>query len=201
MKLARIVIILLTVIIGLAGYAVYALNKSQVSPSTTPPTLTANNNCTPAFADGGGPYYTPNAPFRKVIAPEQHNGEKLIVSGKILRSDCTTPAGNVILDIWQANESGNYEDVWYRGQIKTDNEGNYEFETVIPSGYGEGTGYRPPHIHFKVHENGQTLVTSQIFFPEVKGTPGFDDAYIMSLSTNTQNGKTSHTGKHNIILP
>lgn len=146
-------------------------------------------------------YYTPNAPFRNTIATEQNGGEKLTVSGKDLRKDCTTPAANIVLDIWQANESGNYEDEWYRGQVKTDKEGTYEFETVIPNGYGEGTGYKPPHIHFKVHENGKTLITSQIFFPEVKGTPGFDDAYIMSLSSNTQNNTTSHTREHSVILP
>ncbi len=54
MKLARIIIIVLTIIIGIAGYAVYALNKSQTPESEKPTSSTVNKNCTPAFARGGG---------------------------------------------------------------------------------------------------------------------------------------------------
>lgn len=161
----------------------------------------AASPCKPAFADGGGPYYKPNSPMRKKIVPESNAGETLLINGKVMQSDCKSPAANVVVDIWQANESGSYQDEWYRGKIKTDNNGNYEFETVIPKGYGEGTGYRPPHIHFKVFEGNKEIITSQMFFPESKGTPGFEDAYIIKVESKQVNGKTFHTGTHNIILP
>lgn len=154
-------------------------------------------DCTPTFMDGGGPYYQPNIPFRDMIAPDENNGDSLVVEGRILQNDCETPVANATLDIWQANESGNYEDEWYRGKVKTDSKGNYTFETVVPQGYGEGTGYRPPHIHFKVHINGNVVVTSQMFFPEAKGKPGFDDAYIMKVEESGD----QLLGYHDIILP
>lgn len=196
----KYLLVLIGIIILIAfatGYVRINPNRSEnqqiVQPKAT--------NCIPTFADGGGPYYKPNTPFRSKISPEQNNGEKLIVSGKILRNDCTTPVSDAVLDIWQANESGNYEDEFYRGKVRSDNEGNYSFETVIPKGYGEGTGYRPPHIHFKVFVEDREIITSQMFFPQVKGTPRFDDAYTMKLERKTESGSIVNYGSHNIILP
>lgn len=182
-----------------AGIAIAILVSLMVGVNSA--RLPMPDSCTPTFFDGGGPYYKPNVNFRKKIAPKNNNGEKLTVRGRLLRRDCKTPVRGAILDIWQANESGNYEDEWYRGKVRTDIRGNYEFETVIPKGYGEGTGYRPPHIHFKVFEDQKEIITSQMFFPEVAGTPGFDNAFIMQTKSQKRNGKIEHLGSHNIILP
>lgn len=190
MQKSLILGIVFLIIAGFSGYYLSGL-KTQDSPQI----------CKPAFLDGGGPYYKPDVPFRSKIVPENTNGEKLIISGRILKNDCKTPIPDAVLDIWQANESGSYEDEWYRGRIKSDGRGNYKFETVVPKGYGEGTGYRPPHIHFKVIKDEKELITSQMFFPEVKGTPGFNDAYIMKVKSEVKNNKPIHTATHNIILP
>lgn len=166
----------------------------QLSPETPV-------ECIPTFADGGGPYYIPNSPFREKIVPDKHNGVKLLVSGKVLLNDCKTPVKDAIIDIWQANETGNYHDEWYRGKIRTDNNGRYSFETVAPKGYGEGTGYRPPHIHFKIFVEYKEIITSQMFFPDVKGRQGFDDAYIMKVEDKKNEDERFLEASHNIILP
>jgi len=157
--------------------------------------------CVPAFVDGGGPYYKSNVPFRKKITPDQNDGEKLIVKGKVLKNDCKTAMSDVVIDIWQASEEGSYEDEYYRGKVRSDKDGNYSFETIMPKGYGEGTAYRPPHIHFKIFINNAEVITSQMFFPEAKGKPGFEEAYIMNLESKRLFGKVRHYGYHNIILP
>lgn len=178
---------------GILGLLIIRFGGSDQTAVTTP--------CVPTFVDGGGPYYQPNSPFREKIVPDENNGEVLTVSGKVLRRDCQTPVANAVIDLWQANESGNYEDEWYRGQIRTDRSGNYSFITVVPKGYGEGTAFRPPHIHFKVFVEGNEIITSQMFFPESKGRPGFEDAYIMKLESTEKNGEQIHEGYHDIILP
>lgn len=198
MKVKRLLILIFLGLIALSVY-LWTILKSGEKVETVKEQV-VSGNCTPAFRDGGGPYYLPNSPFREKIAPEDSDGENLIVTGKILKSDCVTSLGGAVLDIWQANETGNYEDEWYRGRIITDNGGNFKFETVIPKGYGEGTGYRPPHIHFKVFVDGKEIVTSQMFFPEIKGTEGFDDAFIMSVESKEVGGKVIHYGKHDIVL-
>lgn len=154
-------------------------------------------NCLPAFADGGGPYYLPDQPFRTDIAPENHQGERLVVEGYILNTNCTDVVGNLVLDVWQASEEGEYEDEFYRGQIRIGEDGYYKFETVLPKGYGEGTAYRPPHIHFKVW-NGETEISrSQMFFSDVTDREGFSNQYIIKTS---KEGDTTY-GEYNIILP
>lgn len=201
MTAQRIILVSLLAIIVLTMYRFISQDRSTLlSPSPTP-SNTQQAPCTPTFADGGGPYYKPNSPFRSKLVPETNTGEQLIVTGKVLQGDCSKPVANAVLDIWQANETGNYQDEWYRGQIRTDDQGNYSFESIVPKGYGEGTGYRPPHIHFKVFVEGREIITSQMFFPEAKGKPGFDDAYIMKLETSSEGAKPVHTGTHDIILP
>lgn len=165
------------------------------------PTSTPSRKCKPTFRDGGGPYYLPDAPFRDSIAPDTSNGTPLEVTGTVWKGDCTTPLPGAIIDIWQANESGNYEDEWYRGKIVADQFGSYTFHTVVPQGYGEGTGYRPPHIHFKIFDGETELVTSQMFFPESRGEPGFDDAYIITVTEQAVDGTRVLYGQHDIVLP
>lgn len=194
------VLIFVTLLASVSIVVVVLSNSSQnlpVANSNNPTPLP----CKPAFADGDGPYYKENAPLRTNLAPANTQGKKLVVSGRLFYSDCVTPVANAEIDLWQADETGVYKDDFYRGRIKTNNLGDYKFETIVPKGYGEGTGYRPPHIHFKVRINGNLAVTSEIFFPDVKGKPGFDDAYIMNYEEITEDGKTIANGSHNIYLP
>lgn len=192
----NVFLLLLTVFVGSLWYINENLSKKIEIKTTQTPV-----NCKPAFADGGGPYYQPNAPFRTKLAPEIHTGTKLVVSGKVVKSDCKTDIPNAIIDIWHADENGKYVNDWYRGKIKTNDKGEYSFETVVPKGYGEGTGYRPPHIHFKVFIDNEEVITSQMFFPDVTGKSGFDDAYIMKVETKEENGQSVHYATHTIVLP
>lgn len=172
-------------------------SSADISPISNAPTPSVTNPrpCTPTFADGGGPYYQPNSPYREQLAPPNHNGQSLTVSGRVFQNDCRTPVANAVIDIWHANENGSYEQNWYRGKIVTDSQGHYTFSSIIPKGYGEGTAMRPPHIHFKIFIQNQEIITSQMFFPDVQGR--FESSYIMTLT----NGASFTLGHHDIILP
>lgn len=201
-----VIVITICMIVVFTAFIVYDglenKRKTIVSNSVTPSAQTIPaEGCIPTFADGGGPYYKANSPFRTKIVPDQNNGEKLVVKGKVLLNDCKTPVPAAIIDIWQANETGSYQDEWYRGQVTANDKGEYMFETVVPKGYGEGTAFRPPHIHFKIFRDNVEVITSQMFFPEVEGTPGFDKAYIMKLEEKSAFGTRSFEGYHDIILP
>ncbi len=158
-------------------------------------------DCIPTFQDGDGPYYISDAPFRDVLMPATASGDVLKVSGTLYRNDCNTAVAGAVIDIWQADDTGTYKSDWHRGRITTNKNGSYNFKTVMPGGYGEGTGYRPPHIHFKIWEHGVLRITSEMFFPEVRGRAGFADTYIIKLKSRTKLGKIEHEGYHDIILP
>lgn len=179
--------------------------STQKAPAPTPTPVDEQRvslrpPCVPTFVDGGGPYYKLNAPKRSELAPKNSKGEVLFVTGRVLANDCATPVANVTVDIWQANESGSYEDEWYRGQITSNDRGEYAFSTVIPKGYGEGTGYRPPHIHFKIWKDGKEIITSQMFLPASRAQ-GIEEPYIMTLTKTTEDERTFYRGTHDIILP
>ncbi len=183
------------------GFLMHRLQGNVTTDAGIEARRTALSDCRPTFVDGGGPYYKENSPMRTKISPENANGSKLIISGTILKNDCRTAVPGAILDIWQADENGSYDNEWYRGRVTTNNNGDYSFETVIPKGYGEGTAFRPPHIHFKVWVGNQEIITSQMFFPESKGKKGFEDAYIIQLREQTISSKKVYLGTHPIILP
>lgn len=117
-----------------------------------------------------GPFYRRGAPFRKAIA-EGEPGRRLHVSGTVLGSDGCTPLKGAIVDVWHANRDGRYYDVGadadsppsrfrLRGRALTDEQGRYDFDTVVPGAYG----VRPKHIHYVVsHPEVEPFVT-QLYF-------------------------------------
>lgn len=111
-----------------------------------------------------GPYYTPDTPERKSFLEEGWKGDKLILIGYVLDSNCR-PIPNTWLDFWQADANGEYDNSGYnlRGHQFTDEQGRYSLETIMPGLYSS----RPiRHIHVKVKAPAGGVVTTQLYFPE-----------------------------------
>jgi protocatechuate 3,4-dioxygenase beta subunit len=118
---------------------------------------------TPAQTEG--PFYTPNTPERTNLIEAGMGGTPLLVTGKVLSQNCEPIAG-VMLDFWQTDENGEYDNVGYRmrGHQFTDENGNYTLETILPNRYPG----RTPHLHVKVFApDGQEMLTTQIYFPGI----------------------------------
>jgi protocatechuate 3,4-dioxygenase beta subunit len=140
------------------------------SPSSTPTAIagvtlisTAEVVCDgiPTFAQTEGPYYKAGSPERSSLVEADTVGEVLILTGRVLSTDCD-PIVGALVDIWQADGGGVYDNDGYRlrGRVRTDGDGVYEIETVVP---GEYPG-RTPHIHVKVFEpDGSERLTTQIY--------------------------------------
>ena len=90
-------------------------------------------------------------PFREGQAfAEGIEGERLVLSGRVLNVMTCKPVQGAVLDIWQSNSSGDYDYTGYnlRGKIVTDKDGKYVLDTVYPERLrGEGNMTRPSHIH------------------------------------------------------
>ncbi len=74
------------------------------------------------------------------------------------------PIPGAVVDFWQADASGVYDNAGYRlrGRVVTDDEGWYAMETIEPGLYPG----RPSHIHVKVFAaDGRELLTTQMYFP------------------------------------
>lgn len=129
-----------------------------------------------------GPFYRPDAPTRYDLTHEGVGGSVIELKGKVYTSDCTTPLQNALVEIWQCNPTGEYDndspDFQLRAKWLTDKEGAYAFKTVLPGKYLNGKLYRPAHIHFRVSGKGHGELISQIYFegdPHINKDPWASD--------------------------
>ena len=76
----------------------------------------ANDECLTSD-DILGPYFIEGAPNINVIAPNLANVNRLFITGTVYAKDCVTPIPNALIDVWQANDDGAYEDIDYRAKI------------------------------------------------------------------------------------
>ncbi|MFK7804073.1 MAG: hypothetical protein AB8G95_20730 [Anaerolineae bacterium] len=105
--------------------------------------------------------------------PSQTNGDLLVLYGQVLDVN-GAPIPNATVEIWQTDASGVYDhpndpgtgtrDITFQffGSATSDSEGWYAFRTILPGKYEP----RPRHIHFKVKQNGSTVLTSQFYFSD-----------------------------------
>ena len=143
-------------------------------------------------SDVEGPLYREDPPWREkpVKIYEEYegveNGDVLFVHGKVTSAD-GAPISGAVLDIWQTGPDGGY-DIWderqpdynFRRRFGVDEDGSYEFQTMVPKPYTvptdgpvgrflEASGqhpWRPAHIHFKVEAEGHETLITQVFFPD-----------------------------------
>ncbi len=122
--------------------------------------------CEPTTTDIEGPFYTPNAPVKQKLSPTGAAGTPLFITGTVLAKDCVTPIPSSKLDVWHADDAGEYDNEGYnyRGVFNTDAMGNYAMETILPGKYLNGSYYRPRHIHFKIQGGGSSELTTQLYF-------------------------------------
>jgi protocatechuate 3,4-dioxygenase beta subunit len=126
---------------------------------------------TPACAPGGapteaqtaGPYFKPSSPERSTLLEPGLAGERLVLSGRVLATDCS-PVARALLDVWQADADGAYDNRGFRlrGHLFTDADGRYRLETIVPGLYPG----RTRHIHVKLQPPGGRVLTTQLYFPD-----------------------------------
>jgi len=132
-----------------------------------------------------GPLYVAGAPLcehKARLDDGQDAGTVLFMRGQVRGTD-GAPLANAIVDVWHANTGGTYSyfdpaqsEFNLRRRIQTDAQGRYEFQSIVPSGYGcppDGPtqhlldqlgrhGQRPAHIHFFISAPGHRHLTTQI---------------------------------------
>ena len=175
--------------------------------------LPDNLDCPVTGPDILGPFHRPGAPKRKLIATGEEPGRRLVIQGRVLHHDCKTPIAGALLDIWHADAKGRYDNsstnFRLRGQVTTDANGQYGFETIEPGRYPLGQTMRPAHIHFMVSYPGCHPLTTQLYF---KGDPYLqpndpcggcnsgDPSLIIELKQTGTGDKKHRTGTFDIIL-
>jgi len=130
-------------------------------------TLAATPSCGDGHAERTeaqteGPYFTPRSPRRASLLAPEVRGTPLVLTGRVLSTSCR-PLRGALLDFWQADGRGVYDNRGYRlrGHQFTNAEGRFRLTTVVPGLYPG----RTRHIHVKVQPRGGRVLTTQLYFP------------------------------------
>lgn len=162
-----------------------------------------------------GPYHRPGAPFRAKITPPLEPGTVLLISGRVFGFDTRRPLASAVLDIWQANAEGRYDNddprrppaanvFINRARLVTDENGYYEYETIHPGAYRIGPdAWRPPHIHYLVRHPGYRQLITQLYFrgdPHQRADDFIKDSLIIDLREQRTPRGNYKLGTFNIVL-
>lgn len=149
----------------------------------------AKGTCLVTDGDILGPFYRPGAKSMVKLADAGVEGERLVLTGIVLRPDCKTPVVGASIDFWHCDHKGAYdiktpdekiapENFRFRAMAQTDKDGRFVFETVVPGRYGIPPGLegfeayagqtRPAHFHLTVTHPIYLPLTTQIY---MKGDP------------------------------
>lgn len=181
----------------------------------------AGNACRVTDGDILGPFYRPGAKAAVRMAEPGTEGERLVITGTVLRPDCKTPVVGANIDFWHCDHRGAYdiktpdekiapENFRFRATAQTDQNGRFVFETIVPGRYGIPPGLegfeayagqtRPAHFHLTVTHPIYLPLTTQIY---MKGDPYIAKdpwARHSKLVMTVAKGGTGSTGQIDIVL-
>ncbi len=112
-------------------------------------------NARPRGTEGMGAIDVPDSVSSNVIfktAPD--DGERMIISGTVFRSDGKTPAPNTLVYFYHTDKFGIYGRAGqpkhgrFQGWMLTDAQGRYEFSSIRPASYPNSTISQ--HVHMTV---------------------------------------------------
>jgi protocatechuate 3,4-dioxygenase beta subunit len=172
--------------------------NTSATPGTQAPVLTNAPTCNgvATLSQTEGPFYKPNSPERTSLRETGLSGTPLTVSGYVLSTTCQ-PIAHALLDFWQADSNGNYDNIGFRlrGHLYTDKQGRYSLDTIVP---GEYPG-RTRHIHVKVQAPGKPVLTTQLYFPG-EARNDSDGIYSPELLMHVQNTTSGQLATFNFII-
>jgi protocatechuate 3,4-dioxygenase beta subunit len=126
------------------------------------PTPACHDGDEPTQAQTEGPFFKPSSPERIELIEAGMAGQPIELVGFVLSRDCKPIAG-ALLDFWQADDKGNYDNSGFRlrGHQFTDADGRFRLRSIVPGSY---VG-RTRHFHVKVQPRGGRVLTTQLYFP------------------------------------
>ncbi len=172
------------------------LGSTAGAAACSVPTASCTAPAAPTPSQTEGPYFTPGSPEKASLVEAGMSGTPLTLSGYVVTTDCV-PLPGAMVDIWQADANGVYDNAGYRlrGHVFTDSTGQFTIDTIVP---GEYPG-RTEHIHVKVTPSGGTTLTTQLYFPGVSANDS-DGIFSPELLLQTRPVGDGYTATYTFVL-
>ncbi|GAA0272457.1 dioxygenase [Streptomyces polychromogenes] len=175
-----------------------ALARERTAPGGAPlvPTPECHDGDGPTVEQTEGPYFKPDSPLRNSLITSGTPGTRLTVTGYVFGRACR-PVPGVLLDFWQADDNGAYDNSGYafRGHQFSTAQGAFSLTTIVPGLYPG----RTRHLHVKLQAPGRRVVTTQLYFP---GEPrnGTDSLFDGRLLMNVRQAGPGLEGTFDFVL-
>ncbi len=124
-----------------------------------------------------GPFYVDPGLVRSDIT-EARKGVPMRLRLQVVSANCR-PVSGARVDVWHCDAAGAYSGVqgavgetFLRGTQVSGADGVVAFRTIYPGWYPG----RTPHVHYMVFLDDQTVLTSQLFFPDSASATVYDNA-------------------------
>ncbi|MFE6870546.1 carbohydrate-binding protein [Kitasatospora sp. NPDC057692] len=174
-----------------------ALARDRVGTGEMPEfTPECHDGDAPTIEQTEGPYFKPNSPLRTSLITDSTPGTRLTVSGYVFGRACL-PLNNVLMDFWQADVNGNYDNAGYtfRGHQFTNAQGAFSLTTIVPGLYPG----RTRHIHVKLQAPNRPVITTQLYFPN-EPRNSTDTIYDARLLMNVRQVGSAKEGTYDFVL-
>ncbi len=152
--------------LALPALAALVGRRANAQSGTLPPTPSCVEKGQATPAQTAGPFFKPRSPRRASLLEPGMAGTRIVVAGTVLSTACR-PIPGALLDFWQADDGGAYDNAGYRlrGHQFADQQGRYRLESVVPGAYSG----RTRHFHVRVQAPNQPVLTTQLYFPDEPG--------------------------------
>jgi protocatechuate 3,4-dioxygenase beta subunit len=164
--------------------------------ATTPLPSLQQQECATTEPTIQGPEYKAGPPLRQgQDFAKGLQGPRLELTEKVLSAMGCRPVQGAVLDIWQADANGSYDNKGYdlRGKITTDKDGKYVLDTIYPGRLHVGnTILRSSHIHVMVGIPGQPILTTQVYFENQPRDAAVKDPLITRTVTDAKGAKIAN---------
>jgi len=165
---------------------------------TVAPTLACadDDDDDPTAAQTEGPFFKTSSPKRTSLIEAGTTGTRLSLVGLVMTRSCK-PVPNALIDFWQADDSGEYDNVTFRlrGHQFASATGTYRLDTIVPGLYPG----RTRHIHVKVQAPNQRPLTTQLYFPDEAANTR-DRIFAESLLVTMAGSSDPRQAKFNFVL-
>jgi protocatechuate 3,4-dioxygenase beta subunit len=107
------------------------------------------------------------------------NEKTLQISGQVY-DKTQTPLRNLIIEVWHDNTEDRPEFFEYKGNMRTNSEGQYSLETDFPEKHFEGGSLKMRRIFFKVSDSSKELLITSLYIGN-DGKAFIDSSHVGNL--------------------